>query len=511
MPRDVHSPIMSIDAKVLGYHRQDKFLKIFECKHFDTYVYYNKCYCNEFEGLLNRHLLPLLGPDVVAGRVVGGYQVDSVEDLRRGYRRIADMLKTFVGGTLQMVSHNTLIAHTRQKILQRYRNARAQLEARREYVAERHACLKAFVKFEKMKLGDQADGAWKPPRIIQFRTFEYLYVLKKRLLAYSMLVKECDVIWNFQEYRTVFTKNYDQKTGCMLVREHWDKLKNPVALCLDHSHYDGSKTEEALGAEHEFWLDLFGGDRHLKDLLRYQRYNRGYTSGGLKYKVKGKRCSGEFTTSDGNSIDNLIMLETYCHASGFTKFFIFVNGDDSIILIESLELERRLDTTYFRRFNFVTKLDRIAETFEQIDYCQCSPVLIGAGWTWVRKPPRVMSRASICPYQYLSCIDRYLTGVGLCELATNQGVPILQAFAIFLLRQGGFVRPLGSVDKIPARLSGNQIIELLPISDVSRVSFQEAFGYTPQEQIMWEQYLAGNADRTQLIKFLKVYKHFHNA
>lgn len=130
--------------------------------------------------------------------------------------------------------------------------------------------------------------------------------------------------------------------------------------------------------------------------------------------------------------------------------------------------------------------------FRLISYCQAQPIRVVKDgelvWYMVKEPLRTMARIQYSDDRYLSIWQRYLSGVGLCELATNSGVPIMQALSLVLISQS--LKPLGSVDKVPALHSGN-LSEVRHISDVTRVDYEVAFGITPSLQKEIEAALTG--------------------
>jgi hypothetical protein len=402
------------------------------------------------------------------------------------------------------------MSNTRASIKQRYLRARHNITHRRYFYDNACSRLTAFVKYEKWAQGKVDVG--KPPRIIQFRPYEYLYLLKAYCLPYSLHLKSIgdDIMMNGQSINSIFTKLMDNPKQTLALRKSWDSYLCPVGICLDHSKFDGHYNEELLKIEHSFWRRLHGDDPLLDKILECQLDNRGYTQNGLKYKVKGKRMSGEYTTSDGNSLLNYLMLYTYCKASKINDFRIHVNGDDSIIIFENEELTKLLPLSFFNHFNMETEMDRAVNIFEELTYCQSSPVCVNGVWQLVKSPYRAISRGVLCEYKFNDCIDRYLSANGLCELAISSGVPILQAFALRMIRAGQLSRPLGSVDKRPARLCNNAQLRVKEITNETRWSFYRAFGIDPVEQVQVEQELVGHAkDYPYLLAYITKYQNFH--
>jgi hypothetical protein len=243
--------------------------------------------------------------------------------------------------------------------------------------------------------------------------------------------------------------------------------------------------------------------------------NKGYTQCGIKYEYKGKRSSGEFTTSEGNSLLNYCMLAVWLEAHNVLNYRIHVNGDDSVVIIEASDLSKVEDTyDYFNNFNMETTVDIIATDFRQISYCQTKPIrVLDNGkyvWHMIKVPVRTMSRMCYCDSKYVHCVNRYRAGITLCELACSSAVPILQAWCIWNLREAKEAKPLGSVDKIPAATFTKGEIRVAPIGQQTREDFEVAFGYPVEIQLAIEDALAGKTTNPPDLKtFIQRYKQFH--
>lgn len=458
--------------------------------------YWNKCACNEFDALCRRH-----NPENLSNYVPGNQHIVSVE---KEIMSMARELQPF-----NAAPYTTVIENTRPSIKARYKRAHYNITNKREYLNPLMSRISAFVKYEKIPIGKFAAG--KAPRLIQYRTFEYLYLLKKSILPHELQLKSANLKWNGQSVNTILTKLQDNYGCASVLRTHWDAFTEPVAVCLDHKSFDGHYVEELLGIEKKYWESL-SSDSLLKTLLEMQFNNKGRTQNGLRYKTKAKRMSGEYTTSTGNSIINYAMLVTWLKVSGISNFRVVVNGDDSVCFMERKELKKLQDLNFFNNFNMETECDRIVHNFQEISYCQASPIRVMRNqelvWFMVKSPIRSMSRLSYCDSKFYKCASRFRLSTGLCELAISSGVPVMQALSLYILSTAGTTKPLGSVDKIPAKHSGN-LSEVKNISSETRCDFEMAFGITIDQQLQWESELTGKIRSTQDLKqFLAKYKKF---
>jgi hypothetical protein len=400
------------------------------------------------------------------------------------------------------------MANTRNNIKPRYARAYEELKSKRLDLEDNMATLSAFVKFEKWAQGKVDVG--KPPRIIMRRSYQYLYLLKASLLDYSLKIKSNDPVILGQPMTTVLTKIHDNYGIAKVLRDHWDHFKNPIAVCLDHSKFDGHYSDDLLKIEHKFWKIISKNNQLLQRLLALQLKQRGYTANGFKYKVKGKRASGEYTTSDGNSLLNYAMLRSWLNESGVYGR-ICVNGDDSVIFIEQSDYCKLQPLSYFNNFNMETEMDIAATHFQMISYCQAKPLRVRIDgelvWYMVKDYQRTLSRMSICDIKFQRCIDRYMAGTLLCELACSSGIPIMQKICTSLL-EGVRTNPLACVDRTSAAVSGN-LIKVKPVDPVTRSDFEIAFGLDFNNQVRIENSLADAPISKNLYSYIEKYTNFN--
>lgn len=424
---------------------------------------------------------------------------------------IKQCLLQLVQSNVLQFNHKEVMNSTRKSIFRRYNNAYRTLLTNRLSHKEINGRLESFVKYEKWSLDKILAG--KTPRVVQHRSFEFLYLNKSFMLPIVAKLKSCSDLIFGQEVNSIFMKYYKNYQQIDIITKYWSKFKRPVCLCLDMKAFDGHVTTSLLEIEQSFWLSFYSNSdlRILKTLFKSQLTNIGITKGGIKFKKKGSRVSGDYSTSDGNSLINYLMLRAYLN---YLKIdgYIFVNGDDSMVIIEKPEKSFDLTTlSFFNIFGMECECDRIAEHFEDINFCQSNPVKVNNSYRFVKAPFRTMSRSTVCPSQYINCVDRYLAGIGLCELASNVGVPILQAWSLKLLFDSGLTKPLGSIDKNYSLFVNEEIIQISEISNQTRQSFSLAFKIEPNEQIELENFLlAGNSiSNPKLINFINKYKQFH--
>lgn len=487
-----------INVSNIRAHKFNNYIELYQHNFLDQHVYYNKCVCNEYSALINRHLL----------KPVDGFNPKLAETILEKQRTL--FLEHLNNNIVVKSTHQEVMQNTRKCIYSRYNSAYRKIINTRSIPNEYPTLSEAFVKYEKWSLEKINNG--KSPRIIQHRSYEYLHQLKSFILPISKIFKQSNNLSYNQPINTIFMKYHKNHEQIKILQEQWSKFKQPCCLCLDMEAFDGHVSVPLLESEHLTWESFYNKSptmlKCLKILLSKQINNIGITKNGIKYNKNGSRLSGEFTTSDGNSINNYYMLRSYVQD---LNAYINVNGDDSLIMIEQTDINKLKHLDYFRIFGMICKQDRIAYTFEDINFCQCNPVSINGVYRFVKAPIRTMSRSTICPSQYIYCIDRYLAGIGLCELASNVGVPILQNFSLRLLVDSGFTKPLGKIDKNFALYTNLPIIEIQQIDYTTRLSFENAFGISPIEQINIENSILTGLPTIypKLYNFIKKYSKFH--
>lgn len=460
--------------------------------------YWNNCACNEYDALLRRHLLAPLT------------DFDPVSDDDGSFRRLQTVLDEIssVMPKFAPVSHQELLANTRSTIKKRYRLAHWNLRQKVVNLGSRETRVKAFVKYEKIPVGKYE--ANKPPRLIQFRDFTYLYELKRHILGHTLAIKRDPLLlWHEQPVQSIMTKYHDNYGCAEAMYESWCLFSSPVAICLDHSKFDGHYDTALLEEEHIYWRRLCVSPK-LRWLLEQQLYNKGTTANGIRYSAPGHRKSGEYTTSEGNSLMNYAMLKAWLNASNIKRARIHVNGDDSVVIVDNVDLHKMKPLSFFRAFNMETECDRIVHIFQRITYCQASPVrTVREGklsWYMVKEPIRTISRLRYCDKKFKNSSNRFVVGVGLCELAVNSGIPITQNLALWMVSHDG--RPLGCVDKVPALSSGN-LSEYKTIHPVTRSDYELAFGIPATTQRALECAIAGILrSPTDLNEKLSKYREF---
>lgn len=428
---------------------------------------YQPCWRNEFHSLVNRHLKPT--PKTKPGLIA----------------EVSAALQGWVGdwGVFTKWSPEQVVNHKQGGgKRRRYQEAFKRLS---EYgLMESDYIIRAFIKLEKVPL--DALGL-KPPRLIQYRSFTYCAALSQYLAPIEQLM------WGV-EHRglPVFMKGRTSTDIAITMRQAWDSFIDPIAFCADHSSFDASVREEHILLEIDLYKRLFPGDPFLVELLSRQLRNRAYTKNGIAYACHGRKMSGEYNTSLGDSVINYGVLR---HIMGEIDCRYFINGDDSVIIMESSSnWSNLLDPDLWAGYGFRTRVD-IARQFGEIDFCQCRPIEVEpASWRMIRLPWRAVGRSCVSVKRYQGIAWRKLVkAMGLSEIACSDGVPMLQAWGERLIRIAGDVDHLESEIGYKANLDGLGRGSRT-VTNCARMSFYDAFGIDETTQLAFEDWCSGSTD-----------------
>jgi len=139
-------------------------------------------------------------------------------------------------------------------------------------------------------------------------------------------------------------------------------------------------------------------------------------------------------------------------------------------------------------------LEEPVTVLERIRFGRSAPVYLGPrlGWTMVREPWNVLSGAC-ASHRWLvepSFARRWISGVARCELSLAVGVPVLQAHALKILGITGLFgkelpqAALADYFVVGATLAGLE--SAVEVCGDARLSFERAFGVSPECQVAWE-------------------------
>lgn len=333
------------------------------------------------------------------------------------------------------------------------------------------------------------------PRAIQFRTAEYCVLLAQYLKPIEHAIYALEGNGVSLPMGRLIGKGLSSFERARLIREY---LPDGWAVIqTDLSKFDLHYSESHLKIERSIYLSA-NPDAEFARLLRMQVHNHGRSMGGVLYHVEGNRMSGDMNTASGACLMMLLLsLAVISHYRiPMESIRLLIDGDDTLWFMPRALADNIMPSlvAFVATLGFVLKLEGYATAIEDVTWCQTRPIEIRPGvYRCVRDYRKVMSNATT-NVKYTDspvAIRRLMAAVGHSELAMGDGVPVLQAYAMALLRNGDSRSLIfDDVDddyycaRFEARPQGPR-----QVYPCARVSFARAYGLDPASQILVEGWL----------------------
>lgn len=417
------------------------------------------CLCNELVSLHNRHLVDR----------------SYLKFNKKLWQAIARQTLKFYPKDLKPCKYEDVIAAYAGAKKRAYHNAMLGLKT---YGYNRKsAVVSMFVKPDRYPTEDCLD---KDPRAIQYRKIEYNLELGCYIKPFEHHIYENLTMGVVSDTRVIAKglNNYERAELMLYKNEYF---KNAKYVLLDHSRFDSTINIDHIKTTHRKYQRAFKS-RKLQTLLNSQKNNVCYSKGGIKYRAMGTRMSGDPDTGCGNSVVNNDTIWGWMQYCGIVKYDYILDGDDSVLYVESEDVDK-LDFGYFTLVGFETKME-IVDNIIQAEFCQ-SKIIRATRPVLMRNPLRAMSHVNVSRRHYHKSIwPSWLAACGMCEVANNQGVPILQSFGNQLasLSKRKFID-----DQIKWRLSLVEFSgKIEEITMQARLDVYEAWGISPSNQLILE-------------------------
>lgn len=408
--------------------------------------------------------------------------------MRAQMRRLAEK-----AGTFEPWSFERVIASFPSDRRKKYQLAYDSLQV--DPLDYRDATISAFVKAEKINPEEKSNP---DPRMIQARDPRYNLVIAKYLRPVEHFIYNMVDKFGFR----MVAKGLNQLDRATVLKEKLSVFEDPICFSIDASRWDKHVSKKVLEIEHAFYQKCVPDYPEFDRLLKWQLRNNVRTSTGIKYVCDGGRMSGDINTALGNCLLMVIMVKAAMKKIG-VGYTLFDDGDDCLVIVErkDFNITSTLLPKIFLTYGQELKIENVADTLRSIVFCQSRVCNNGLGDVFIRDWRKVLSNACCGTKNWNDPnLVRPMMGlVGRCELALNRGVPILQAFALALLRiSGGKTASLdkfastGLVCRIKYEFGGldNIPTDALPITDEARLAFEEAFDTPIWEQLEVERILS---------------------
>jgi len=341
--------------------------------------------------------------------------------------------------------------------------------------------INVFIKDETICSWSKVDPA---PRLISPRSPEYCLELGCFIKPIEhLLYKAVARVWG----ETTIAKGLNFNQRGELIQQKWESFNEPVAIGLDASRFDQHVSVDALKYEHKFYTSLYPRNKKLPFLLSKQLFNSGRAyidDKRIDYAVHGSRMSGDMNTALGNCLIMTALVFGYLSERGITGKLIN-DGDDCVVIVEKQDLALFMNglPEWFKEFGFTMKVETPVFVLEEIEFCQCHPVFNGESYTMCRN----VHKALFTDVAHVGKTWREVVGiresVAVAGAVWAKGIPVLTDFYKSLRTGAKSVIPRNSGTWWNSQgcRTGTDTI-----SPAARLSFEKAFGLSPDEQIAIE-------------------------
>ncbi len=431
-------------------------------------IIFENCYCNELDSLVRRHLIQAVRPARLNLALVRAIVVELA-------RRIA-MPTTWT-------PKEVALSFDGPKCTKYLRAAKS---LGQKPFTERDAILSSFVKTEK----SMALLKDKPPRLIQARNPRYNLVLGQWLRPLkSSIVNLCGngrgKYTRHMPRTPIIVSGKTNRRMAEILLEKSSRFKNPVFWGFDAKHWDASVDVELLKIKHTFYQTIYRSVE-LQRVLKLQLNNRGVTKNGIKYRCRGKVCSGDMDTSDGNCIMNVSVMAAVMWQLDI-EYDAIVNGDDAIIMTESGVV---LDSAMWLPYGFEVELCGPFEDHRDVEFCQ-SRIIDLNGPCFVRNPQKVLFGFGYT-YRNIPVMRQHAYVVAQTEYIVSKGVPVIEAAsrAMMLACQTQvsekFLKSFMRENSSYYYRVNHRAVDPGPITHQRRLDYERSFGVSIQQQLQLE-------------------------
>lgn len=396
---------------------------------------------------------------------------------------LADYLTRYVGKRTRL-AHRDVVQMYKGRKRTIYESALAQYQ--HSGLSRVDAFSNTFVKCEKV-------NPTKAPRCIQPRKPVYNLCLGAFIKPIEhKLYRAVDALFG----SPTIMKGYNIEEVGNILNDHWGAFAVPVAIGLDATKFDMHVSPEALEWEHGIYRTIFNKSAALSRLLDWQMNNigRGHcVDGKLKYKVRGKRFSGDMNTALGNCLIMSCLVKRYADSLGI-DIRLANNGDDCVVFMESYNIARFSEgvNTFFYNGGFRLTTEEPVYNLAEVEFCQMHPIRATRGVKMVRNIPIAISKdtLSVIPLHTRKAMTQWMAAVGECGLAVAGDIPILRDFYNLYHRTGtpSNIKAHAAMDTGMARLAVGLISKYEDILPETRADVYTAWGYTPDHQVAIEEY-----------------------
>lgn len=354
---------------------------------------------------------------------------------------------------------------------------------------DRLAIIKAFMKCEKYNFSKKIPV----PRLIQPRDPRYLSETGRHVKPIEKnIYKNINKIFGYN----ICFKGLNALQRGSRMYTLWSEFNDPVAFGLDAKRFDQHVSTASLMTDHNIIKHFYPGSKHLSHILSLQKRNVGKArcaDGYLSYKTRGQRASGDSNTSCGNVTICCAILYGISQRTSI-KFRVANDGDDCVVICERRDYAEivKMMPPEFAKAGFELEIEDVVNHFNEISFCQTQPVKIHGNYIMVRDPRVAIAKdaVSLKPLDNDNVRKMWMAAVGKGGLSLTTGCPVWQSYYDMFVRNSHGAKSLTdpTLEGGFFRLSSGMDLKNRVITAESRYEFWKAFGITPTEQEVLEQY-----------------------
>jgi hypothetical protein len=267
---------------------------------------------------------------------------------------------------------------------------------------------------------------------IQKRDTYYKWISDPRVIMYKL--KECNLM--LRPFVTALEHAMYNHTvnGLRLFAKGRNLLQRAadiLAICLSFKRFVCIATDCArfdLHTREEF-------KQHEARLLREEGVYRSLWESVLEAFVRMvfgtafrtfARLSGEMMTAFGNCAASSAIVDAFFAQYPDIRYHYYCDGDDCLVFVEyDDQWVLELLPAWYMRFGHEMRVDKRAERFEDIEFCQTMPIPFQEGYCMVRDPRKTLATLLCTKLPPTSVNAAYFATLAECMLHCNNGVPMV--------------------------------------------------------------------------------------
>lgn len=235
----------------------------------------------------------------------------------------------------------------------------------------------------------------------------------------------------------VFAKGLCPVRRGRLLQAKVANFDEPVVISLDASSFDASVTIDMLRLLHRTYKESIVVSEEVAAALEWQLRNKGKTSHGAKYRIKGNRMSGDPDTAFGNCLTTWFIVVAAMKRTGVKKWDTLIDGDDCVLIVERRDFpgeEAIIDAWRNCGFNLTMDITGLKGPVvpEEIEFCRGRCIVGESGrWNLVRDVRRAVATFGVT-HKYNDNFEVYLDvlkGSAMGELTVSGDVPCISFLA----------------------------------------------------------------------------------